>query len=208
MTISLENVGKRFNRQWIFRSLHTTIATGSGFAILGANGSGKSTLLKTISGWIMPSEGRVEYLTPEGKILPMEHIPQYLSMAAPYLELIEEFTFRELIHFQAALKPHLKGITSRDVIEISGLALSVDKPLRHFSSGMKQRARLCLALLTDTPLVLLDEPCSNLDAQATAWYRELIDRFGGGRTIIVCSNHQETEYDFCREQIRMEDYKS
>lgn len=208
MTISLDNAGKRYNKQWIFRKLQATIESGTGFAILGANGSGKSTLLKTISGWIVPSEGRVEYRTPENIVLPAEQIPGYISIAAPYLELIEEFTFRELVAFQAALKPHLKDITSDDVIGISGLELSADKPLRYFSSGMKQRARLSLALLSDTRVVLLDEPCSNLDAQATAWYKELIDRFCAGRTIIVCSNHQEAEYDFCRNQIRMEDYKN
>jgi len=68
---------------------------------------------------------------------------------------------------------------------------------------MKQRTKLLLALIADTPLVLLDEPLSNLDADAAMWYRKLIDDFGGNRTFLVCSNHQLNEYDFCTREIQL-----
>src|SRR3546814_6173173 len=65
---------------------------------------------------------------------------------------------------------------------------------------MKQRLKLALAVCSDTPLFLLDEPTANFDEQGIRWYHSLISRFSSGRTLIVCSN-QPREYDFCNEQI-------
>ena len=71
---------------------------------------------------------------------------------------------------------------------------------------MKQRLKLALAILSDTPLLLLDEPCSNLDKEGYQLYAELIQQFAQHKLIIVGSNDPQ-EYAFCNQQVNLMDYK-
>jgi ABC-type Mn2+/Zn2+ transport system ATPase subunit len=90
MKISLINAGKRFNRDWIFRNIHFEFTAGNSYAITGPNGSGKSTLLQVIGGAMMMSEGKTKYEVGGLKSeVPVDEAYQYISIAAPYLELIE-----------------------------------------------------------------------------------------------------------------------
>ncbi|MEJ5302831.1 MAG: ABC transporter ATP-binding protein [Bacteroidales bacterium] len=203
MQIILDGIGKKFGRQWVFRRLDLKISAGGRLAILGANGSGKSTLLKIISGWLNPSEGSITYSLENQILSEPSQLYSYISIASPYLELIEEFTLAELVHFHFQFKKPFHNMTENEIIGVSGLEDAKNKLIRHFSSGMKQRARLTLALLSDTPLVLLDEPCSNLDASATEWFHKLISTCCHQRTLVVCSNHQPSEYDFCTEILQL-----
>jgi ABC-type multidrug transport system ATPase subunit len=206
MKISLTNIGKRFNRERIFGGVTHTFHSEGHTVILGANGSGKSTLLQIIAGNTSPSEGQIQYEY-TSKLLPPEQVFRKLSFASPYMELLEELTLSEHIAFHTGFKTFRNGIDAASVPDIAGLRMSADKQIRHYSSGMKQRVRLCLAILSDTPLLLLDEPCSNLDPQAISWYQELIATHASNRLILVCSNQQSFEYSFCKEQIMMGDYK-
>jgi ABC-type multidrug transport system ATPase subunit len=76
--------------------------------------------------------------------------------------------------------------------------------VKNFSSGMKQRLKLTLAIMSDTPLLLLDEPLSNLDENGATWYQQMVRDFAGDRTIVVCSNMNEKEIGFCHEKIFLE----
>lgn len=205
MTISLNQAGKRFNYDWIFRRVTLTFSEGQRYAILGPNGSGKSTLLQVISGAIQHNEGTVTYSTPEKPVAP-DAFFRYCAIAAPYLELIEEFTLTEIIQFHQQFKDFLPGITPAMAMQMVGLEKAANKQLRNFSSGMKQRIKLALAILSDVPVLLLDEPCTNLDAAGTAVYQQLITEYGGNRLIIVSSN-DEQEYFMCKEHIHIQDYK-
>ncbi len=205
MTISLNQTGKRFNYDWIFRRVDLTFLNGERYAILGPNGSGKSTLLQVISGAIQHNEGTVSYSTPEGSIASDEFF-RYCAIAAPYLELIEELTLAETIEFHLQFKNFLPEITPKRAMELVGLEKSANKQIRHFSSGMKQRTKLALAIFSDVPVLFLDEPCTNLDAAGTTLYQQLISDFGGNRLIIVSSN-DEREYFMCNHHIRISDYK-
>ncbi|MDQ3108709.1 MAG: ATP-binding cassette domain-containing protein [Bacteroidota bacterium] len=206
MKIQLQNTGKKFGREWIFRELNYSFTEESPVVISGSNGSGKSTLLQVISGNTMESEGKLIY-SHEGKIIPQDELYKYISYAAPYLELMEDFTLSESISFHHKFKSWSNGLTDKNVLELSGLAHAHAKQLKNFSSGMKQRVRLLLAILSDTPLLLLDEPCSNLDATAMEWYGELIRGHGLNRTIIVCSNQVKQEHFFCTAELKIEDFK-
>lgn len=206
MNIQLENLGKKFGREWIFRALNYSFAEANPVVISGSNGSGKSTLLQVISGSMMEGEGKVIY-SHNGKEIPQEEIYQYISYASPYLELMEDFTLSESISFHSKFKSWRNNLSDANVLERSGLAHARDKQLKNFSSGMKQRVRLLLAILSNTPLLLLDEPCSNLDAQAMEWYGDLIREHGTDRTIIVCSNQVKQEYFFCTAELKIEAFK-
>lgn len=206
MPVHLEHVGKRYNREWIFRGVEHTFTENNPCVVLGANGSGKSTLLQVLSGAIRPSEGRITY-TIRNSAVAAESVYRQVTLATPYLELLEELTLEELVSFQEKFKPWRNNMRGNDVIETTGLEKSRNKTLRQFSSGMKQRVRLALAVLADSPLLLLDEPCSNLDAAGIAWYQQLVDANKNDRMILVCSNRQDYEYSFCTQEIRIEDFK-
>jgi len=204
MTITLEDIGRRFNQEWIFKGINYQFNPGGKYAILGPNGSGKSTLLSVILGNLSPSEGIITYN--QEKNIAVERIYQYVSFAAPYLDLIEEFTLQETIDFHFKFKQLHKGFDEGMVLELLGLKKSQDKALKHFSSGMKQRTKLVLACCAETPILLLDEPTSNLDKQGVSWYHDLIERFTANRLVIVGSN-QEAEYSFCNHFVQITDYK-
>ena len=204
MKISLNNVGRRFNKEWIFRNLSTEFSTGNSYAILGPNGSGKSTLLSVLTGSLSPSEGEISFT--QNTEIPVENIYRYISLAAPYLELVETFSLKEIINFHFKFKNFAPGVDAKNLISILGLEIATNKEIKYFSSGMKQRTKLALACCTDTPILFLDEPTSNLDVQGMNWYRELIENFGKDRLTIIGSN-QIQEYEFCNHQIQIADYK-
>lgn len=204
--IHLNNIGKRYNFEWIFRKVDLQFTQNERCVILGSNGSGKSTLLQLIAGSSIPSEGNTHYTLNE-QTIPQEEIFQHLSYAAPYLELFEEFNLIECIEFQAQFKPFQAGMSTKDIVELSGLEKSKNKQLKYYSSGMKQRVRLILAILADCPILLLDEPSSNLDKNAISWYQDLITRYTANKLILVASNQLEYEYPFCTRQVSIEDYK-
>ena len=206
MQITLENIGRRFNREWIFRGINYTFNNKGSYAVLGSNGSGKSTLLQVLNGSLVPSAGELRYSF-EGKSIDPENVFNYLSLAAPYLELIEEFTLDEMIDFHFKFKIYKPGIDKRALTEILNLQGSQHKMIRNFSSGMKQRLKLALAFCADTPMLMLDEPTSNLDTQGIDWYLNLVEKFSADRLTIVCSN-QVHEYSFCKEQLSIADYKN
>ena len=208
MRITLQNLGRRYNREWIFRHIDYTFSFGKKYAILGPNGSGKSTLLKVISGSLAPSEGKTLYQNKHNDSLPTENIYQHLTIAAPYMELVEEFTLREMIAFHFKFKAYLQGFDMEEVIKTLGLGKALDKEIRFFSSGMKQRVKLTLACCSDSNIVLLDEPMSNLDTAGEDWYLSLIHRTIGKERMLIISSNQEKEYSFCDEQINVLAYKA
>jgi ABC-type multidrug transport system ATPase subunit len=204
MDIDLQAAGRRFNREWIFRNLTYQFRAGGKYAILGPNGSGKSTLLSVVLGSLAPSEGTVTYNA--GQEIPADKIYQLVSFAAPYVDLIEDFTLQETIEFHFKFKQFYPGMDAAGLLDLLGLARAQDKPLKYFSSGMRQRTKLALACCTNTPLLLLDEPTSNLDQQGIQWYHSLITDFTSDKLVIVGSN-QENEYSFCDNLIRITEYK-
>lgn len=212
--ISINNLGKKFQKEWIFRHLSYRISPGQKLLISGGNGSGKSTLLQVISGFVLPNEGTVSYELPghEPASSPapgvsQERVKDLVSFASPYLQLTEDFTLPEMIGHVRQFKSFLKGLSDQELSSIIQLKADRHKLIRQFSSGMKQRLKLGLAILADTPVLLLDEPVSNLDKEAIAWYREMISTYTTGRTVIVCSNAIGDEHFFCDTELRITDHK-
>ena len=206
MNITLQNIGRRFNREWIFRGVEYTFRGGESYAILGSNGSGKSTLLQVLNGSLTPSAGTISYEL-DGKEVAVEDVFQHLSLAAPYMEMIEEFTLAEMIDLHFKFKSYKAGMDNKAVIDLLAMDTNKNKLIRYFSSGMKQRLKLALAFCSDTPILMLDEPTSNLDAQGVDWYLGLVEKFALNRLTIICSN-QPHEYGFCGHQLSISDYKS
>lgn len=204
MQINLENIGKKFGREWIFKSISLSLDSTQNYVVLGGNGSGKSTFLKILSGFLSPSEGEVFFQNESQEIL-IDDIYKSVSYSAPYIDIYEHFTLEELFNFQKKLKPFLSFEENLyDLFQLSG---AKGKHIKNFSSGMKQRAKLGLAILSDAPILLLDEPTSNLDEKGKKWYAEMIEKFANNKLLVVASNSQKEEYFFCTEEIKIEDYK-
>ncbi|MDR2282907.1 MAG: ATP-binding cassette domain-containing protein [Sphingobacterium sp.] len=206
MNITLHNLGRRFNQEWIFRKIDYTFSSNQKYAILGPNGSGKSTLIKTLTGQLAPSEGTL-YFSMAGVAIPIEQIYSHVSIAAPYIELIEEFTLNELLDFHFKFKSYLKGFDREAVVDLLGLGKSRNKDLKYFSSGMKQRVKLALACCSDSNLLFLDEPTSNMDLEGEAWYLDLVHKTMCPDRVLIIGSNQEKEYAFCDSFLSIVDYK-
>lgn len=202
MNIQLTNAGKKYARNWIFRNFSHQFIEGKRYVVIGPNGSGKSTLLKIVSGGASLSEGNIEFAN-NGKALKPEDVFQYISIAAPWLDIPEEYSLEEIITFHTQFKKFNNTISVVDAIKIIDLEHTREKHYRNFSSGMKQRVKLGLAILSDTPLLLLDEPVTALDAKSVQWYKDMISEYTKNKTIIVFSNNREEEFSFCEERVEL-----
>ena len=205
MKITLEHISKRFQRYWIFKDVNYSFVAPSAYALLGPNGCGKSTLLRIIAGMQSASLGKVEFSDNE-KAIPANEVFSKICFSAPGMEIVEELTLREFLDFHFSFKHPLPGLSIDKIIELCNLKNAINKPIGDYSSGMKQRVKLAQAIFSDTPVLLLDEPCTNLDQQGVEQYRDWIENYGKNRMIIVASNDPR-EYFFCKEQIVIEDYK-
>lgn len=206
MELKLDQVSKRYQYEWIFKNITLHIPALSHWAITGSNGSGKSTLLKCLSGINPVTHGSISYFS-EGKEIDGNEIFRSLVISAPYMELPEEFTLRELLQFHFKFKRPADNISLDAMMDIMYLKAHENKPISQFSSGMKQRLKLGLCFFSASKLVFLDEPTSNLDEQGIGWYLQLVKEFSKNKTLFICSNDPK-EYTFCHHVIKMEDFKN
>ena len=207
MNLSVNKVGKRFLNTWIFRDISLSLKSSNTYALVGHNGSGKSTLLQILAGYLSPSEGEVSFVQ-DGVEIKRDDIHRYLSFCSPYTELIEELTLEEHIKFHNKFRPFVEGLDARAVMQIMNLDHEWDKTVRFFSSGMKQRLKLALAWLSDVYVVLLDEPCSNLDQRGIEWYKEMATKHSKDKLVIVCSNNIDEEFFFCENTLNVNEIVS
>jgi ABC-type multidrug transport system ATPase subunit len=204
MKITVENLGKRFNREWIFKNVNGTFESGHTFAIVGPNGSGKSTFLQILWGQLPPSAGTLRYSQDQG-IISVEDIFRYLSIATPYQELIEEFTLEEMIRFHFHFKKS-RGGSIPEIIEKMELSHASGKLISNFSSGMRQRLKLGLAFLSESAILFFDEPTTNLDKKSIQWYWDQFSQLPPELMVFIASN-QETEYPHTAQKIDISTYR-
>lgn len=202
MDISIENLGKRFNREWIFRNLSLEISSGSKTAIIGNNGSGKSTLVKILGLYLLQSEGQVIYMK-EGAPIKAEDPQLSINFAAPYFNVIEEYTLKEFLAFHSKFK--MPNCDLDETLLTVGLSKEKNKPIKDFSSGMKQRVKLVLALCYEAAIIILDEPTSNLDEEGIAWFETKIAAMRD-QTLLIATNLQH-EISLCKEKIILKNFK-
>jgi len=201
MQLSLQNIGIHFNSQWIFRAVSLDFHINDKVVFIGDNGSGKSTLLKICSGFLSPEDGEL-IVTKNGKTV--EVVAPLISLSAPYIELIEEMTLQEFLEFHFTFKDKL--IPINEMITRIGLKGKENQFIENFSSGMKQRVSLAQAFFADTPILLLDEPCSNMDEKGIELYNELLTQYTQNRIVVIASNETK-EYLTCNKKVFLSEYK-
>ncbi len=203
MQVEFKDAQRRFGAQMVFDKLNYTFAAGSKTAVLGGNGSGKSTLLKCLYGALGLSAGEVVYNFGNQKLKAQEAVYQ-ISFSGPYFELIEELEAQEFLETYQRFRKLL--INPSDILNQAYLSDSASKKIKQFSSGMKQRLRLSLALFSVSELVILDEPTANLDPKGIAWYQELLKTQLGKRSLVVGSNFSEEEIFLCKDKLKVADF--
>jgi ABC-type multidrug transport system ATPase subunit len=206
MQIQVVGVSKKYGSEYILKDLECTLQAGQIYALAGPNGSGKSTLMKLLSGFLSPTKGRIHFTHTNGAPIMPDTIYQHVAYTAPYIELIEEFTLLEVLNFHAKTRGWRQGFDTHKVLEITDLAHARDRELRHFSSGMKQRVKIAIALCTNADYVLLDEPTTNLDQRAVQWYLDTTKQLAAGRLVVIASN-DPIDLDFSDARIDVMQYK-
>ncbi len=205
MEIEATGLGKKFQKNWIFRDLNYQFNASNSYAVTGHNGSGKSTFLQVLIGFVPPNEGQTIFKL-NGEILPTEKLVEHFDIVTPYLELVEEFTLEEFLKFHFKFKSLKDQISIDSFIEKIYLEKDRDKEIKFFSSGMKQRLKLGLGFFSNSELLLLDEPTTNLDEKGTEWYLENVKDVIQNKLVLISSN-QKHEYEFCNEVIHIPDFK-
>ncbi|MBL7811245.1 MAG: ATP-binding cassette domain-containing protein [Bacteroidetes bacterium] len=203
LEIQLENCGKSWNRNWLYRNLNVTLQTGEKWALLGANGAGKSTLSLMLASQVFPTEGQILWSL-NGKQVPEHKRHACVALASPAMELPEEFNIPEIVQFQSRMRTFKVPNASQAIADICAFSsTTMKKPVSTFSSGMKQRMKLCLAAMADTPLLILDEPLTNLDEAGTRVFHSLLENYTGERLLVIASNRAE-EYSMCTRTITLQ----
>ncbi len=206
LEIYLENIGKKFGREWIFRNLDISFCDSSRYAIIGGNGSGKSTLLQIVSGFLSCSEGNVRW-SQQGKEIPFEKLFRHVTLCTPLLSLYDDLTLDEQVDLWCKFRSLKQDMSIGEFADRIELSKHRNKKLRNFSSGMRQRVKLGLAILTESDILLLDEPVSHLDANAINWFQELLKTHAGNRSLFVASNSIQDEFFLCEKSIDIQEYK-
>lgn len=206
MKISADQIGKRFSRTWVFRNIVGIFQGPESYALLGKNGSGKSTFLRLLAGMQVPSQGKIRW-EKEGREVDPGQWYALLSFSAPGMSLPEELSLLEFLEFHFQFKSPLPGLHSGKIIEIMGLEHAADRPLDTFSSGMLQRVKLAQAIFSDTPVLFLDEPCTNLDDQGVNQYLKWMAEWTSSRLVFVASNDPR-EYSFCGQVLQVQELQN
>jgi len=158
--------------------------------------SGKSTLLQAIGGAIGMSEGQ-----PIMRRSPRPGLSSYLPRR-PLSRTGRRNDRPGVPPLSSILQTPDPVCSIETIIDRVGLGSAAHKQIRYYSSGMKQRVKLAQAIFSDTPVLLLDEPCTNLDSEGIGLYRQLIKDHAGDRLVIVSSNDLQ-EYDFCEQTMNI-----
>jgi ABC-type multidrug transport system ATPase subunit len=200
MEILATNLSKKFRQEFVIRDFSHQFKVGHSYAITGPNGSGKSTLLQLIAQFTLPNSGKIEMTG-----IDPELVYTQITYAAPYVELIEEYTLPE--HLAILVKNNYLPSS----IDIDSLEKFIDlqpgrfKLIKNYSSGMRQKIKLGFALLSERPVLLLDEPTTNFDEQAKQWF---FNRLNDQRhKLIIIASNELNEIEFCSEKISIIEFK-
>lgn len=183
--IRISDLHKKFGSNQVLSGLNLTIENGGIVAILGPNGSGKTTLIKSILGMVVPNKGSIEINQKSIKNdwnyrLDINYLPQIANFPG-------NLKVMELIKMIKDLRN--KACDETELIKTFGLEPFLDKKLSNLSGGTKQKVNILICFMSDSPLIVLDEPTTGLDPAALIKLKELILREKkSGKTILITTH--------------------
>lgn len=187
--VRLEGVTKRFGNVWALRGVDLELQRGRCLSIFGPNGAGKTTLLKILSTLTRPSAGTV-MIAGYDAVREAEKVRPLLGVLGHRTFLYGHLTAVENLQFYARMFG-MAGCAERtvEVLHAVGLEDYGRQLVRTYSRGMQQRLAIARALLHQPPLLLLDEPYTGLDQQATVRLQELLRQLHTAAHTIILSTH-------------------
>jgi len=206
MTINLEKVSKRYTSEWILRNVSYQFVSNEIYGINGSNGSGKSTLVKIIAGYLSPTVGKIRYTNHSGNEISKDDIYKSVSLWGPHVSMISELTIQEMVDYFYKFKQLRDGMSQTDFLERLSLKVPYNRRISDLSSGQTQRLGLALSIMSDTGILLLDEPGSYLDERSITWLYDLIEEYKEDRIIVISSN-EPRDLHVSNHSISIADYK-
>lgn len=197
-TLQARGLARTFGRTELFRGLDLSLETGESLCVTGPNGSGKSTLLMILAGLLAPTEGSVGHAAGAG--IPRDRWHAHIGYTGPMVHPYDELTALENIEF--ALGDQAGAARARALLDDFDLSRHAEKKLKHYSSGMKQRLKIVLALVNDPPVLILDEPGTNLDDAGRELLASRIESVRKGKIILLATNDAR-EATLCDRGIRL-----
>lgn len=187
LRLSATNLKKVFNRRTIFRNISFSVGFGEVLLVTGKNGSGKSTLVKIISDVLSPSEGGIEFSDSDNAKTTAR--ANLIGLVSPYLQMYDEFTAEENLQYALSIRGRTPDISHiHELLNKVFLFNRKSDPVRTYSSGMKQRMKYAFALAHNPPVLLLDEPTSNLDTDGIAMVKRIMEEQTQNGILIVATN--------------------
>jgi ABC-type multidrug transport system ATPase subunit len=200
-SIRLHQLGRRFQRQWLFRDVDATFVKGDKVAVLGGNGSGKSSLTSMLAGFLSPSEGEITWNF-NNENIPIEEWWNRVAWCSPALELPLALSISEVIDLYGQMRGFHGGWSKDTILQSLDLGAHLEKPMSQLSSGMRQRVKLIIAFSLNADVLILDEPTAHLDAKAIQWFKHHIAKIHHS-FVFIASNHDEDEMGICNKKIEI-----
>lgn len=200
INIEAERIGKKFGKTLLFKDINFNLTKGESFYITGPNGSGKSTLLQILAGIQKPTSGSVIYKS-ENSIVESEAYKMFFGFTGPQVNPYEMLTSIENLRFTSS--DSVDENLMIDYLKKFDLYKHKAKSVKYFSSGMKQRLRLIHALINDPAILMLDEPCSNLDLKGRDILYRVLDELKKDKILIIATNETE-DINLCSKGINLE----
>ncbi|QQR75372.1 MAG: ABC transporter ATP-binding protein [Holophagales bacterium] len=183
--IEFRRFGKRFGAVVAVDALDLRVAPGEVVALLGPNGSGKTTALKAVAGLLRPSSGEVLV---DGEPAERPEARRRLSYLPQKVAFPDSLSGEEVLSFYR----RLRGVAAErvgEVLRFAALNGAGARAVGTYSGGMTQRLGLAVAMVADSPLLLLDEPTAALDAEGLQAFFGLVERHRrDGRTVLFTSH--------------------
>ncbi|MCR1871388.1 ABC transporter ATP-binding protein [Longicatena caecimuris] len=200
MKLEVRNCGKQYGEQWALQDVNFTLTHGI-YALLGPNGSGKSTLMNILCTLLEKTTGTLlwedkEISTCENAYLQqLGYMPQTPCM-------YEDFTLFNFLSYMGVMRGMPKSFLHQRIEEVTKkveLTDALDKKIRAYSGGMKQRAMLCAALLHDPKILILDEPTAELDPLKRILVQKLLMEVSKDKMILIAT-HVVSDVEFIADQ--------
>ncbi|MGA0587654.1 ABC transporter ATP-binding protein [Dyella sp. KRB-257] len=192
--IEFTALAKRYGPLAALGGITGVVPKGRVVGLLGHNGAGKSTLIKLILGLIEPSGGDLTVLGEQPWGAHAHALRQRIGYLPESAAFYGNLSGRELLDYLARLK-HAPRSQAPQLLERVGLAHAADRRIGTYSKGMRQRLGLAQALLAAPELVLLDEPTTGLDPQATRELYQIVDELRAAGRCVLISSHLLAELE-------------
>jgi len=200
ISIKAEEIEKKFGKTLLFRDVNFTLEQGDSFYITGPNGSGKSTLLQILAGIQKPSSGNIIYSS-DNTVVDSGYYKDYFGFTGPQVNPYDMLTSLENLRFASSETVDENMII--DYLEKFDLYRHRSKAVKYYSSGMKQRLRLIHAFINNPRILMLDEPCSNLDSKGRDILYRILDELKKDKMLIIATNESD-DINLCLKGISLE----